>query len=41
MAKISIRDLARAADYVLAVKENQKTLYNNIKECFEGMESGR
>ncbi|MDR0636556.1 MAG: ISAs1 family transposase, partial [Treponema sp.] len=30
----------KEADYVLAVKENQKTLYNNIKEYFEGMESG-
>jgi len=23
------------ADYVLAVKENQKTLYNEIKQCFD------
>jgi hypothetical protein len=29
----------KEADYLLAVKENQKTLYNNIKEYFEGMES--
>jgi hypothetical protein len=28
------------ADYLLAVKENQKALYNNIKDCFEGMEGG-
>lgn len=30
----------KEADYVLAVKENQKTLYANIKDYFEGMESG-
>jgi predicted transposase YbfD/YdcC len=30
----------KEADYILAVKENQKTLYNDIKEYFEGMESG-
>jgi predicted transposase YbfD/YdcC len=30
----------KQADYVLAVKENQKTLYRNIKDYFEGMESG-
>jgi hypothetical protein len=30
----------KEADYVLAVKEKQKTLYGDIKEYFEGMESG-
>jgi predicted transposase YbfD/YdcC len=34
-----IRDAG--ADYVLAVKENQPTLYTNIKEYFEGMEGGQ
>jgi predicted transposase YbfD/YdcC len=27
------------ADYILAVKDNQKTLYRDIKDYFEGMES--
>jgi predicted transposase YbfD/YdcC len=31
---------AKGADYLLAVKENQKTLYQNIKDYFEGMENG-
>jgi predicted transposase YbfD/YdcC len=30
----------KEADYILAVKENQKTLYNDIKDYFEGMERG-
>jgi predicted transposase YbfD/YdcC len=30
----------KEADYILAVKENQKTLYENIKDYFEGMEQG-
>jgi predicted transposase YbfD/YdcC len=30
----------QGADYILAVKENQPTLYGDIKEYFEGMESG-
>jgi predicted transposase YbfD/YdcC len=30
----------KEADYILAVKENQPTLYRNIKDLFEGMESG-
>jgi predicted transposase YbfD/YdcC len=30
----------KEADYVLAIKENQKRLYGDIKEYFEGMESG-
>jgi predicted transposase YbfD/YdcC len=29
------------ADYVLAVKENQPTLYHDIKDYFEGMEGGQ
>jgi predicted transposase YbfD/YdcC len=29
------------ADYVLAVKENQPTLYQDIKDYFEGMEGGQ
>ncbi|MDR2631307.1 MAG: ISAs1 family transposase [Spirochaetaceae bacterium] len=29
------------AEYVLAVKENQPTLYQDIKEYFEGMEGGQ
>ncbi|MDR1147224.1 MAG: hypothetical protein LBK66_01185 [Spirochaetaceae bacterium] len=28
------------ADYILAVKENQKWLYEDIKDYFEWMESG-
>jgi predicted transposase YbfD/YdcC len=30
----------KEADYIHAVKENQKTLYENIKDYFEGMEQG-
>jgi predicted transposase YbfD/YdcC len=30
----------KEADYVLVVKENQKGLYGDIKDYFEGMESG-
>jgi exo-beta-1,3-glucanase (GH17 family) len=30
----------KGADYILSVKENQKGLYEDIKEYFEGMESG-
>jgi predicted transposase YbfD/YdcC len=30
----------KEADYILAVKENQPTLHRNIREIFEGMESG-
>jgi hypothetical protein len=30
----------KEADYILAVKENQKSLYNDIKDCFEGTEIG-
>jgi predicted transposase YbfD/YdcC len=30
----------KEADYILAVKENQPTLHENIKEYFDGMESG-
>jgi predicted transposase YbfD/YdcC len=30
----------KGADYILAVQENQPTLYEDIKEYFEGMESG-
>jgi predicted transposase YbfD/YdcC len=30
----------KGADYALAVKENQKGLYEDIKDYFEGMESG-
>jgi predicted transposase YbfD/YdcC len=30
----------KGADYLLAVKENQPTRYGNIKDFFEGMESG-
>jgi predicted transposase YbfD/YdcC len=30
----------KGADYILAVKENQPSLYGDIKEYFEGMESG-
>jgi predicted transposase YbfD/YdcC len=39
------KDIARkirekGADYILAVKENQPTLHEDIKDYFEGMESG-
>jgi predicted transposase YbfD/YdcC len=30
----------KGANYVLAVKENQPTLYNEVKEYFEGLETG-
>ncbi|MHB9292762.1 hypothetical protein Holit_01867 [Hollandina sp. SP2] len=30
----------KGADYILAVQENQSTLYEDIKDYFEGMESG-
>jgi predicted transposase YbfD/YdcC len=30
----------KGADYILAVKENQPALYGDIKDYFEGMESG-
>jgi hypothetical protein len=30
----------RSTDYILSVKENQKGLYEDIREYFEGMESG-
>jgi predicted transposase YbfD/YdcC len=30
----------KEGDYILAVKENQPTLFSNIKEYFEGMEGG-
>jgi predicted transposase YbfD/YdcC len=30
----------KKADYILAVKDNQPTLHRNIKDFFEGMESG-
>jgi predicted transposase YbfD/YdcC len=29
----------KGADYILSVKENQKGLYEDIREYFEGMES--
>jgi predicted transposase YbfD/YdcC len=31
----------KGADYVLAVKENQPTLYHDIKDYFDGMEGGQ
>jgi predicted transposase YbfD/YdcC len=30
----------KGADYIIAVKENQKTLYEDIKDYFEGVERG-
>ncbi|MDR1469971.1 MAG: ISAs1 family transposase [Spirochaetaceae bacterium] len=32
--------MEKGADYVLAVKENQPVLYEGVRECFEGLESG-
>jgi hypothetical protein len=31
----------RKANYALAVKENQPTLYNDVKEYFEGLKTGK
>jgi predicted transposase YbfD/YdcC len=38
--EIAEKTREKKANYALAVKENQPTLYNDVKEYFEGLESG-
>ncbi|GHU05434.1 hypothetical protein FACS1894147_11620 [Spirochaetia bacterium] len=38
--EIATKIRKKQADYLLAVKDNQKTLHEDIKEYFEGLEQG-
>jgi predicted transposase YbfD/YdcC len=38
--EIAKKTREKGADYILSAKENQKGLYENIRDYFEGMESG-